>query len=60
MRVVFVPPDANEGSSFAHHVVLVWTVARHTYGVGFHKVRGVAQTLALDEKLARHIAFIGP
>lgn len=60
MQAVLVPPAANEGSAFANHVVLVWTVAGHTYGVGFHRVRGIARTLELDETLARHIALIGP
>ncbi len=33
MRVVFVPPDTNEGSAFASHVVLIWTVGHHTYAI---------------------------
>ncbi|MBA3552550.1 MAG: hypothetical protein H0W27_06740 [Actinobacteria bacterium] len=27
---------SNIGSIFANHLVLVWTVGDHTYGVGFH------------------------
>jgi hypothetical protein len=36
MRAVFVPEETNGGSAFMHHVVLIWTVGQHTYGVGFH------------------------
>jgi hypothetical protein len=60
MRVVFVPPATNEGSAFAQHVVLIWTVGQHTYGVGFHDVSGIRQALSLDKALARGISLIGP
>jgi hypothetical protein len=60
MRAVYVPPATNDGSSFMHHVVLVWSNAGHTYGVGFHNIRGIRKTLLLDEALARHIELIGP
>ena len=60
MRAVFVPPDTNDGSAFAHHVVLIWTVGRHTYGVGFHDFVGVRRTLQLDVELARFIRLVGP
>jgi hypothetical protein len=43
-----------------HHVVLVWSAAGHTYGVGFHNIRGIHQTLLLDEELARHIKLVEP
>lgn len=35
VRVVFVPAATNQGSAFANHVVLVWTVGAHTYAAGF-------------------------
>jgi len=60
MRSVFVPPATNDGSAFAHHVVLIWTVRGHTYGIGFHNVHGIAQTLALDVALARWIKLVRP
>jgi hypothetical protein len=60
MRVVFVPPATNDGSAFANHVVLVWTVGKHTYGVGFHDLAGLHNALLLDEQLARHIRLVGP
>jgi hypothetical protein len=60
MRAVFVPPETNDGSAFARHVVLIWTVGGHTYGVGFHDVRGVGRTLALDEQLVESITLVGP
>jgi hypothetical protein len=60
MRVVFVPPDTNDGSAFADHVVLIWTVGQHTYGIGFHDVSGIRQTLGLDKELAKGISLIGP
>ena len=60
MRAVFVPEATNDGSAFAHHVVLVWTVGHHTYGVGFHDVTGIQPTLRLDEVLARSIKLVAP
>jgi hypothetical protein len=38
--------------------VLIWTVGNHTYGVGFHNVSGLHQTLLLDEELVRHIKLV--
>jgi len=32
----------------------------HTYGIGFHNLYGLRQTLRLDEELARHLRLIGP
>jgi hypothetical protein len=60
MRAFYVSPDTNEGSSFAHHVVLIWTVGDHTYGVGFHDVAGVRAAFALDVALARAIRLVRP
>lgn len=60
IRAVFVPPDTNEGSAFAHHVVLIWSVGSHTYGVGFHAVHGRRAALLLDEELVRGIRLVGP
>ncbi len=60
MRAVYVPPATNDGSAFAHHVVLIWTVGHHTYGVGFHDLRGIRYTLRLDEELAKHLTLVGP
>jgi hypothetical protein len=60
MSEVFVPATTNDGSAFAGHVVLIWTVGGHTYGVGFHDVSSIAQTLSLDLELARNIELVGP
>jgi hypothetical protein len=60
MRAVFVPPAWNDGSAFANHVVLIWTVGGHTYGVGFHDVTGIRQTLRRDEELAKSIELVAP
>jgi hypothetical protein len=60
VRAVFVPATTNEGSAFMHHVVLIWTVRHHTYGVGFHDVRGIQQTLRLDKQLVAEIRLVGP
>lgn len=60
MRAVYVPPDTNDGSAFAHHVVLIWTVGQHTYGIGFHNLHGLHETLRLDEELTRHVELVGP
>ena len=60
MRAIYVPPVTNDGSAFAHHVVLVWSAAGHTYGVGFHIIAGMRQTLRLDEELVSHIKLLGP
>jgi hypothetical protein len=58
VRAVFVPQATDEGSAFAHHVVLIWTVGRHTYAVGFHDVRGIRATLALDRELVRSVRLV--
>jgi hypothetical protein len=60
MRAVSVPQSTNDGSAFSNHVVLIWTIGRHTYGVGFHNIHGVHETLFLDEQLARHIKLVRP
>jgi hypothetical protein len=60
MQAIHVPPATNEGSAFMNHVVLVWTVDGHTYGVGFHNVHGVRATLDLDLTLARGIKLVAP
>jgi hypothetical protein len=59
MRIVYVPPETNDGSAFVHHVVLLWTVGGHTYGIGFHVLYGIAPTIRFDETLARGIRLIG-
>lgn len=58
MREVHVPPTTNVGSAFASHAVLIWTVGRHTYGIGFHNVKGLKPTLSLDLALARGIKLV--
>jgi hypothetical protein len=60
IRAVYVPPGKNEGSAFASHVVLIWTVSGHTYGVGFHNVHGLRRTFDLDVALARGIMLVAP
>jgi hypothetical protein len=60
MRAVYVPPDTNDGSAFAHHVVLIWTAGPHTYGIGFHNLYGLPETLRLDQELASHLRLVGP
>jgi hypothetical protein len=60
MRAVYVPFGTNDGSAFARHVVLIWTVGDHTYGVGFHDVHGLRQTLDLDMALARGVSLVAP
>jgi hypothetical protein len=60
MQAVYVPFGTNAGSAFARHVVLIWTVGGHTYGVGFHNVHGLQQTLDLDVALARGIRLVAP
>jgi hypothetical protein len=60
MHEVFVPAALNDGSAFAGHVVLIWTVGRHTYAFGFHDVSTIKQTLALDLTLGRSVTLIAP
>jgi len=60
MHAVFVPPATNDGSAFARHVVLIWTLGEHTYAVGFHNVEAIHQTLRFDEELARNIRLVRP
>jgi hypothetical protein len=58
MRAVYVPPNTNDGSAFAHHVVLIWSVGDHTYGIGFHATRGLAQALRNDIALVRFVRLV--
>ena len=60
MRAVYVPVKTNAGSAFMRHVVLIWTIRGHTYGIGFHNVHGLGATLDLDADLARGVRFIAP
>jgi hypothetical protein len=60
MRAVYVPVKTNDGSAFARHVVLIWTVDGHTYGVGFHKAGSFGHTIDLDAALARGIRLVVP
>jgi hypothetical protein len=60
MRAVYVSPRTNEGSAFQRHVVLIWTVGGHTYGVGFHNVHGLRPTLDLGAALARGVRLVAP
>jgi hypothetical protein len=60
VRSVYVSPKTNEGSAFAHHVVLVWTVGQHTYAAGFHDVAGTGATLDLDTALVRAMKLVPP
>jgi hypothetical protein len=60
IRAVYVPLRTNAGSAFARHVVLVWTVRGHTYGVGFHKIHSLRPTLDLDVALVRGVRLVAP
>lgn len=60
IRAAFVPQATNDGSAFANHVVLIWTVGRHTYGVGFHNVTSIEETLLRDEQLTRYVRLVTP
>jgi hypothetical protein len=60
MHAVFVPQATNDGSAFANHVVLIWTRNGHTYGIGFHNMTTIPQTLLRDEAIAASIRFTGP
>lgn len=59
MRAVFVSPQTNE-SAFVHHVVMIWTVGRHTYAAGFHDFAEMSETLRLDQQLAASIKLVRP
>ncbi len=59
-EAIFVPPATNDGSAFAHHVVLIWTVGAHTYGVGFHNVDGIEATLRADLALVSGMKLVAP
>jgi hypothetical protein len=60
MRAVYAPFGTNAGSAFARHVVLIWTVSGHSYGIGFHNVHGLDATLELDAALARGVRLVAP
>jgi hypothetical protein len=67
MRAVYVPTSS---AAFGSHVVLIWSVGHHTYGLGFHDAeqftcfctttRGLRKTLRLDEEFARYVRLVGP
>ena len=59
MHAVFVPPTTNDGSAFAGHVVSIWARTGHSYGIGFHDMTTIHQTLLRDEAIASSIRFIG-
>jgi hypothetical protein len=59
-HAIYVTPAMNDGSAFAGHVVLVWTVNGHTYGVGFHNVKGIKRTLMLDRALVAPLKLTEP
>jgi hypothetical protein len=58
VRAVLVPEGSE--TAFGGHVVLIWTVGQHTYGVGFHNFAGVRETKLLDEELARYVKLVQP
>lgn len=58
MRAVLVPPGSE--SAFGDHVVLIWTVGQHTYGLGFHNFHGLKQALLLDKELAKYTTLVRP
>jgi hypothetical protein len=60
MRWYYVRPNLNEGSAFAHHLVVVWTESGHTYAYRFHVVTTLAETRALDLELVRHVSMVRP
>lgn len=60
MHWYYVPPDLNQGSAAAHHLVLVWNASGHTYSYGFHVVSTFAAARALDLELVRHLVTVHP
>jgi hypothetical protein len=55
---VRVPPGPNRLSRFSEHIVLVWTIYGHTYGLGFHGLERLSRELGLE--VARSITLIPP
>jgi hypothetical protein len=60
VREIAVPLATNEGSAFARHLALVWTVRDHTYAVGFHRGGYLHRTRALNARVVRSIRLIPP
>ena len=58
--VYFVPPATNDGSSFAGHIVVLWSQDGHSYAVGFHDLRGVKITEQLNALLVSGIRMVAP
>jgi hypothetical protein len=58
VRAVLVPSGSE--TLFGDHVVLIWTIGQHTYGVGFHNFAGLRQTLQLDKELLRNVVLVHP
>jgi len=55
-----VPPDKNQGSAFAGHLVLVWNSRGHTYAYGFHILATLAAARALDLEVVRNLRAVQP
>jgi len=60
VRAFFAPQATNDGSAFANHVVMIWTVGAHTYGIGFHNVAGIRTTVLRNEALLRNVRLVRP
>jgi hypothetical protein len=60
VQEIAVPLATNEGSAFARHLVLVWTVRGHTYAIGFHRAGSLQRTRALNARVVRSIRLIPP
>ena len=58
--IYFISPQISLFSEFEHDYVDVWTVAGHTYVVGFQDVYGRKVTEALNQALVEHMELVGP
>lgn len=58
-RVHLVEVTPWDESAFTRHLVMVWTVAGHTYAVGFHEERGRAAARRWDMELMRGLRLVG-
>lgn len=62
MQLIYVPYRAGNGSIMQHHLMLIWTVAGHTYAEGFHVYQhgGVNLARKLDVAEAEHLRLVFP
>jgi hypothetical protein len=59
-RISMIEATRWDESGFTGHLVMVWTVAGHTYAAGFHEEQGRAAARRWDTELLRGLRLVSP